>query len=520
MIFSTPKQRRREQLMAQPFPDEWLPFLHDNVFLDRLLSEEDQEWLYGAVRIFIAEKFWEGCAGLQITEEMMVTVAANACLLLLGFDDYYFDELQSILLYPGGFLRTIEDPLGRDERFMHLLGEAHRKGPVVLSWWQTRWDGRRLGKTNLVIHEFAHKLAELGDPIAGIPPLEDGELAERWEEVVEPEYERLVKDAGYDRPTLLDHYGASNRAEFFAVATECFFLRARALKRRHPALYQLLADWYCQDPAAWKIDETVSSQAKSANEEYVRHIIGECTSALCYRPDYVEAYRRRAAFYSKIGDLKRALADSDAVIRLSDGDEKAVSYYERGLINFDAESFDAAITDFGEAIRRLPDFASAYRARGAAYAAKGERERALASLNRALSLDPEDDAAYRERAGVFYECRDYEKAIRDLTRAIQLAPSVAESYCDRARVHCAEEEYDQAIADCEKALRLDPELAEAYHHRGVAQFHMRNYKQAIADLREAIRFAPECAETIAAMTQVHQAMAEEERKRTDTDRYC
>jgi Mlc titration factor MtfA (ptsG expression regulator)/Tfp pilus assembly protein PilF len=463
------KQVRRRHLLAEPFPEEWRPLLHQSVLLYQLLPESEQLRLCEIVRILIAEKYWEGCAGLEITEEIQLTVAANAGILLFGFDDYYFDELQTILLYPGGFLRTIDDPLGHDERSLHLLGEAHQKGPVVLSWWHTRWDSRRLGKNNLVIHEFAHKLAELGDPLAGVPRLHDDNLADRWDEIVEPEFERLAADARYDRPALLDTYGATNRAEFFAVASECFFLQPAALKRRHPALYQLLADFYNQDPGQWKTDQATTGRARLAETEYARHVIDECSAAIRLFPDSVEAYRGRADSYEDLGEWKSALADRDAVIRLLDGDEKAIAYYERGMTYMEAESLDQAIADFNDAIRRLPDFAAAYRSRGTVYAAKGNREQALADLNRTLHLDPDDDTAYRERAQVLFDSGRSDKALRDLSRAIRLAPSVEDAYRLRAEIYIATEEYERAIADLSQVVRIDPDDAEARSAMAQAQ---------------------------------------------------
>jgi Mlc titration factor MtfA (ptsG expression regulator)/Tfp pilus assembly protein PilF len=472
MIFSSPRRSRREHLLAEPFPQEWLIYLHENVFLYRLLSVEDQSRLRDYVRIFIAEKFWEGCAGVEITDEMRVTVAGNACLLVLGFEDYCFDELQTVLIYPGGFLRTIEDPLGREEPALYLLGEAHSRGPVLLSWWQTQWDSRRLGKTNLVLHEFAHKLGEHGDWVTGIPLMADPELGNQWEEVVEPAFKQLVRDAEYSRPTLLDHYGATNRAEFFAVATECFFMQPIALRRRHFELYQFLAKWFCQDPASWKTDDSISSLAEEVEEEFTRHVIRECTTAIRDFPSYLDAYRIRADRYRQVGESRNALADCDAVIRLSDDDEKALAYYERGMMHSEFMFLEDALADFREAIRRLPDFALAYRALGIVHAAKGDRDQALANLARALRLDPDDDIAMRERARVYRDSREFDKAIRDLTRVIKLAPHVAVAYCDRAWLHIDKQEYEQAIADCDAALRIDPQLGEAYKARGIANEHI------------------------------------------------
>jgi Mlc titration factor MtfA (ptsG expression regulator) len=213
MVLFPGKERRRQKALAGPFPEAWLPFLEQNVFLYRLLSEPEQARLRDVVRVVLAEKSWEGCAGLQVTDEMLVTIAGQAGILVLGFEDYYFDELKSILIYPGGYLGFEPDSLGGEGRPETRLGENRRRGPVILSWWEASWYGRRFGRTNVVLHEFSHNLAELGDTHAGIPPLDDPDQADRWEAVIGPEYDRLVEDAAYERPCLLHPYGAASRAE-------------------------------------------------------------------------------------------------------------------------------------------------------------------------------------------------------------------------------------------------------------------------------------------------------------------
>jgi Mlc titration factor MtfA (ptsG expression regulator)/Flp pilus assembly protein TadD len=468
MTFFFNKQEKRREELASPFPEAWLPYLHRNVFLYRLLSAVEQTRLQDALRILIAEKFWEGCAGLAITEEIQVTIAAQAALLLLGFEDYYFDELKTILVYPGGFLSRDPDPLGGDEQEEHRLGEAHHRGPVVLSWWQACWDGRRLGRSNLVVHEFAHKLAELGEPSVGMPPLDDPALEKRWEKVMGREYERLVEDADYGRPTLLHPYGARNRAEFFAVASESFFLQPAAVRQRHPPLYELLAACYQQDPAARPVDEAMVTQAEDAEEQYLRHVVAECSAVIRRHPDSVDAYRNRAAWYDELGEFERALADRTAVIRLAAGEEATVAYYERGAVHLSAEAYDEAIADFTEAIRRAGDFAPAYRDRGWAHAARGERDQSLADLTQALRLDPRDDAAYLERGRVYAEAGKDEQALRDLTRAIRLAPYLSAAYSDRAQVHLRRGDYAEAIADFTEAIRIEPRDAETYRARAEA----------------------------------------------------
>jgi Mlc titration factor MtfA (ptsG expression regulator)/lipoprotein NlpI len=511
--------RRRHDLLAKPFPEAWLSYLDENVLLYRLLSDSDQAKLRDALRIFVAEKFWEGCAGLRVTDEMRVTVAGHACLLVLGFEDYYFDELKTVLLYPGSYLGVDKDPLGGKDELTHLLGQAHHHGPVILSWWHARWEGRRPGDTNLVLHEFAHKLAELGDPRLGMPPIEDVELAERWSKVVKAEYKRLVKAAEYERPTLLDPYGATNPAEFFAVASECFFLQSAALRQRHAALYQLLADWYRQDPAEWRRRDIISDQAKDAEREYTQHALAECSTTIRKFPDSVDAYRARAELFYDLGDFDSALADCTQVIRLAADEDKAEAYYERGSVHLASGEYEAAIEDMSAAIAREPGLAAAYRDRGSAHAARGERRQALADLNRALTLDAKDDAAWIERARLYADMGKHEKALRDLSRAIRLAPNVAAAYSERASVHLARKEYDQAIADCDAAVRLDPELPEAYKHRGVARYHTGEHDLAIADLGKAIELDPGYADAYRARADAYRAKGDEENARQDMEHH-
>src|SRR5262249_13803811 len=150
---------------AEAFPEAWLSILRDNVLLYQTLSEAEQSRLRDAVAVLASTKSWEGCASQVITDEVKVTIAGQAALLLLGHDGYHFDELQTTLVYPGGFLIAYEDEFGQDQVGMMALGQAAADGPVALSWWHARWGGRRLGPVNVVVHEFAHKLAELGDPL-------------------------------------------------------------------------------------------------------------------------------------------------------------------------------------------------------------------------------------------------------------------------------------------------------------------------------------------------------------------
>jgi len=254
VFFSWLKRRRRRKLLAESFPRAWEEHLDRNVGLYNRLPREDQRKLRDCLRIFVAEKHWVGCGGLELTDQIRVTIAAGACILLLGIDDYYFDHLKSVLVYPDAFVQPPEfqSPYGVVDEDRANSGEAWQRGPVILSWEDVLCDALDPGDgRNVVLHEFAHKIDGLDGEMGGTPPLHGAGAKQRWNRVIEREFQRLEDRVSRGKATLLDRYGASNRAEFFAVATECFFEQPVRLQRRHPALYDILRDFYCQHPAAW-----------------------------------------------------------------------------------------------------------------------------------------------------------------------------------------------------------------------------------------------------------------------------
>ncbi len=253
MLFRWLRNRRRRQLVAEPFPRAWDEFLASNAHLAARLPHALQRKLRDRLRVFIAERTWVGCGGLEMTDEIRVTVAAQACVLLLGVEGYYFDNLKSVLVYPDAFVRPPEfqGHGGVVDEEQSASGEAWYGGPVILSWEHVLRGGREDDDgCNVVYHEFAHQLDGLDGEMGGMPPLGSEGQARRWTEVVDDEFQRLLGKVKRGSATLLDHYGASNHAEFFAVATECFFEKSRQLRDRHPSLYAVLQDYYHQDPAA------------------------------------------------------------------------------------------------------------------------------------------------------------------------------------------------------------------------------------------------------------------------------
>lgn len=255
MIFSWLRNRRRRELRLQPFPPDWQRILDENVRLHGLLTADDRVRLLDRIKIFVPEKEWVGCNGLEMTDEIRVTIAAQACVLLLGVDETYcFDDLRSILVYPTVYTQPEQwrEHHWLVEEEVAMYGEAWRRGPIVLTWPEVLRGGRHPERGQiLVIHEFAHHVDGLEGDVDGTPPLRSRQEYRRWDRVVEREYRRLVRQTEAGRATLLDQYGASSRAEFFAVACECFFGRPVELRQRHPDLYDVMRTLYRQDPAEW-----------------------------------------------------------------------------------------------------------------------------------------------------------------------------------------------------------------------------------------------------------------------------
>ncbi len=252
MIFSFFRRRRRRALLALPFPEEWVPWLLELPFYQGL-DDGERERLHGILRVIIAEKEWEGCAGFEITDEVKVVIAAQAALLVLSIEHDYFRRVKTILVYPSAY--DTGRPRGQggiivEEGAGTHLGEAWYRGPVILSWDSVRYGAEDPRDAhNLVLHEFAHKLDMMDGTIDGTPPLTDKKAYREWARVMTEEYETLRGKAKKGKRSVLDRYGATNEAEFFAVAVETFFEKPLQMEKRHLELYELLREYFKQDPA-------------------------------------------------------------------------------------------------------------------------------------------------------------------------------------------------------------------------------------------------------------------------------
>ena len=266
LILGPPRLRawRRRAWAARPFPPAWRSVLRRRVPLYRALPAPLQQQLRRHVLVFLAEKPFVGCAGLKVTDEMRVTIAAHACLLRLNRGGPLFPALHRVLVYPGSFVvdRVHAAPGGvlREQR-QALAGESWSQGQVILSWSDVL-AGARVADDghNVALHEFAHQLDQESGSGQGAPRQDDRAAQARWARVMQAEFDALqarlrARDAGLRDPLappeLIGDYGATSPAEFFAVVTEVFFERAAALAGRHPALFAALRDYFRVDPREW-----------------------------------------------------------------------------------------------------------------------------------------------------------------------------------------------------------------------------------------------------------------------------
>jgi len=252
--WQAPRWRLRRALARSLAPAE-LAIIERNVAQYRGMDAARRAELQGLVKHFLHTKTFVGCAGLEITDEMRVTIAAQACLLLLGRPSKVYPGLHSVLVYPGAFLvpRNEIDAAGVvTETRQDLLGESWGDGRVILSWEHVRRAGNEAeGTHNVVLHEFAHQLDSESGSTNGAPILGSPERYRSWSETLGRDFALLRRDTAWGYRDVLDPYGATNPAEFFAVATETFFEVPHALAARHPELYAEFRAYFRVDPRDW-----------------------------------------------------------------------------------------------------------------------------------------------------------------------------------------------------------------------------------------------------------------------------
>lgn len=245
---------REQRLRARQFSPKQLDIIAQQLPVYRKLNNAQQAELLGLMQVFLARKTFYGCADLEVTEVMRLSISAQACLLLLGRKTSVYRKLKSILIYPAAFKasRDSRDASGVvSASDHHLLGESWDSGRVILSWDDVSsgaadfHDGH-----NVTLHEFAHQLDSESGATNGAPLLHTNRYS-TWSKVLSKDYQRLQNRARRNLKTVMDKYGATNEAEFFAVATETFFEKPKQLAEMRPELFEVLKTYYCLDPRDW-----------------------------------------------------------------------------------------------------------------------------------------------------------------------------------------------------------------------------------------------------------------------------
>jgi hypothetical protein len=465
------RSHRRKRLLAEPLPAQWLEILERNVGHYRLLPPPLQKRLADATRIVVSERTWVGCKGLTITDEHKVTIAAQASLLLLGVEDYYFEKLPAILVYPGNYVRP--QRLG-DHGFLEaeaiLEGESWARGSIVLSWPTALAGGRDpTDGDNLVLHEFAHHLDCLDGEPSGHPPQPSSAAAEKWDRVIDLEFGRLQRALAAGEATLLDPYAAESKAEFFSVATEVFYEQPIEMRSEHSALYELLRGYFRVDPAGWfsatavpqapaemmarpqpsqsadrDADESEAQDHKRQDdrpslaraEDYFNRgwdaildgryeeAEADFSEVLRHNPKDVEALVHLAECRLQLGRVRQALKDAKRAAHLDPNDGEAIRI--RGICRVALGQWALGLSDLDAAVKRGADNGELRYHRGLALAELGRWQEAIDEFTAAIAADRYDAEAYMMRGDCYDEIGDLAAAKRDWQVALELDPSLAD----------------------------------------------------------------------------------------------
>lgn len=226
---------RRRRAGRKPFPERWRDHLRADVPFYAQLDPAARARFEDRLKVLVLTKHFEGAGGFVIDERVRVVVAAAAARLAMNLPGQHYQRLSDIVIYPGDY----RHPEGEPDQV--VLGEAHRHGTVVLSWEAVLGGLRNPADGHdTASHEFAHVLDAADGRFDGTPVLERYAAYAPWARVMSREFLRLRGNKRH----VLRRYGATNEAEFFAVATEAFFEKPRQLEQKHPELFQALVEYY------------------------------------------------------------------------------------------------------------------------------------------------------------------------------------------------------------------------------------------------------------------------------------
>jgi Mlc titration factor MtfA (ptsG expression regulator) len=254
-MFGFFRARRRRKLLSEPFPPHWEAVLKRNVGHYPRLSEPERAKLRDITRVLIAEKNWEGCGGLHVTDEIRLTIAAQAALLLVGQPEHdHFARVHSIIVYPDEFRTPNPEDGYEDDHLSDTVigGQAWYRGPVIVNWRDALEEGRDpTCGFNVVVHEFAHQLDFLDGEVNGTPPLGNQAAEDRWREVMTAAFDVHKKALDRGDESFFTEQAADDETEFFADAAEAFYCRPHDLEAETPDVFDLLRGYFRVDPRGW-----------------------------------------------------------------------------------------------------------------------------------------------------------------------------------------------------------------------------------------------------------------------------
>ncbi|ADB18976.1 protein of unknown function DUF980 [Pirellula staleyi DSM 6068] len=473
------KRSRRAKLLSSPLASELLKSVEANIEVYSLLTPPQRVRLIECARIIAAEREWVGCRGLEVTDAMKLTVSAIASLLLLGTEGYYFERVPSFLLYPFAYRRPIQNREGgMIDETATILGEAHPHGSIVLSWPAVLAGGKhaRDGE-NLVLHELAHHIDGLDGAVDGVPPLNSVTDARFYEEAFAREFSAHQDHVRQGIETLIDAYGATNRAEFFAVSTELFYEQPLAMRARHPDWYKCLTLVYSLDPAQWfeagastaRVNISTSSRddqhpmpVHSQHPHHEQHELSddERAEAIASLPKLrtADQYFTRAVEWMEAAEWDVAEADLTHALALDPNDQE--TYVYRSRARCEQGLYDLALEDAEHALQLLPSDPEAIGCRGICRVAiGGEVTAGLADIKKAQAAKIDNDELWFFRAMAEVDLGDAAAAVKSFSKVIDRSPHDGEALAHRGLCYELLGQNSLAEADFARAQELGVEVS-------------------------------------------------------------
>ena len=452
---------RRRKLLTQPLPGEWLAHIERNVAVYSRLARAQQRKLVETARVIAAERRFVGCKGLVVSEEMRITIASQAALLLLGEEGYYFERVTSFLVYPFKMvlpahgIRPSPDESDFDERV--ILGQAFQQGEIILSWPDVLSGGRVADDgENVVLHELAHHLDGLDGQMGGSPPGLARDRQDHFHRVFEAALARLRRELGEGYESVLLPAAAENTTELFAYGTEAFFERPRELAAWDGELFACLREFYKVDPREWFGEKSGTERAIEYEKEYEyedEEDGGEGQGGADLPPlETADQHFARGQELMAEGRWDEAAADFDRCVKLDPADQEALVW--RGRSYLFAGHFEAALADAERACRLQADDGEAQAVRGMCLTAVGRFGEALPAFEQAGDEVVDDLEALLSRGVACAETGDDRQALADFSRVIELDPGDAEAWYERSLCRRRLGQNKEAEADLAMARKL------------------------------------------------------------------